>query len=73
MNPPTINDAKALAYKLRAPGVLVITIGGGQYGAASYGHTRRTCDAMRRVTDRIADLIQAGQIEIPDELVMEER
>jgi hypothetical protein len=66
--PPSIQDAKELAYKLRQSGVLVLTIGGGEFGASSYGMTRKKCAAMKKVLDQVADLIRGGLIEIPEEL-----
>jgi hypothetical protein len=68
MNPPTINDAKKMAMDARALGVLILAFGGGQFGASSYGMTRPLCDAMRKVNERIAELIANGTIEIPDAL-----
>jgi hypothetical protein len=68
MIPPSITDAKKLAAELRSRGVLVLSFDKGQYGAASYGHKRATCDAMKQVTDRICELIEQCVIRIPDEL-----
>lgn len=69
MIPPSITDAKKLANELRSRGVMVLSfLGEGRYGAASYGHKRATCDAMRQVTDRICELINDGTIRIPEEL-----
>jgi hypothetical protein len=65
---PMISDAKELAMRLRRRGVAVIAIGGGNWGAASYGMTRRDCDAMRRFVDRLFELVESGQLEIPEEL-----
>lgn len=68
MNAPTINDAKRLATDARALGVLILSFGGNQFGTASYGMTRPMCDAMRKVNERIYELIQNGTIEVPDVL-----
>ena len=67
---PTINDAKALAMKYRKLGVMVLHFGGRnmQYGGASYGMTRRHCDAMGKLLDRIMELIDQGIIDVPQEL-----
>lgn len=68
MTHPTIADAKALAQKHRALGVLILSFADGQYAFASYGHTRRTCDAMRQLVDQLDDMIRTLDIEIPAEL-----
>jgi hypothetical protein len=66
--PPQIADAKELATRLRLRGVLVLGFEGGRYAVASYGHTRATCDAMRRVADDLGRLIESGELVVPDEL-----
>jgi len=68
MTPPAITDAKDLAYRLRASGVLVLAIGGGQFGSASYGMTRHCCRAMAKVLEQIHTLVGNGTIVVPDEL-----
>lgn len=68
MTQPTIKTAKQLAVDHRAVGALVLTFGDGTHAGASYGMTRRHCDAMGKVLDQIADLIRDGVIQIPDVL-----
>lgn len=65
---PTIGDAKEIALRLRRRGVAVIAFGGDNWGAASYGMTRRDCDAMRRFLDRLFELAESGVLELPHEL-----
>ena len=60
--------AKKLAYELRASGVIILSFSDGGFGMASYGMTRAKCNAARIVVDRIADMIERGDIEIPEEL-----
>lgn len=66
MSEPTIADAKKLATAYRKRGVIVLSFEGGQFAAASYGMTRRDCDAMREVVNQICDRIAAGEIEVPE-------
>jgi hypothetical protein len=68
MNQVPISTAKRVAIEQRAVGVLVLAIGGGKFSAASYGMTRRHCDAMKIVNDQIAELIREGAIKIPEAL-----
>ena len=68
-NDLTIQDAKDIAYKRRlAGGAVVVGFSGDVFAVVSYGMTRKKCGALRAVTDRIADLIADGTIEIPPEL-----
>lgn len=71
MKPPAINDAKKLAYDYRARAVLVLAFGGGQLGGASYGMTRADCTAYGHVLDKICDMIEGGEIELPDGMTPE--
>lgn len=65
---PTIADAKALALKYPVRGVVVLSFGGGQYGLASYGVTRRDCDDLRTVVDDLAELIASQTLIVPYDL-----
>ena len=71
MSEPTINDAKELAYLHRKTGVAVLHFGGGKFGFASYGMTRAQCRAMGALMDQIADMIETGEIVVPEELRQE--
>jgi hypothetical protein len=66
MTPPTIGEAKKLAYDLRAKGVIILAFENGKVNGASYGHSRPLCDAMGKVLDQIVDLIGDGGIVVPD-------
>lgn len=66
--PVAIEDAKVIAYKRRWAGVLVIAVGGGTFCGASYGMTRKKCDAMGKLLDRLCELMADGTVEIPETL-----
>ena len=68
MPEPTITDAKELATRYRKRGVIVFHVGAGRFGFTSYGMTRKDCDALRSVVDKIADMIQDGTITVPNQL-----
>jgi hypothetical protein len=68
-----IGDAKDIATRRRAVGVLIVAIGGGKIGTTSYGMTRRHCDAMKRVNEQIAALVADGTIYIPPVLTEADR
>lgn len=68
MIPIPINNLRDLAQTYRASGVLAIQFGDGKFATTSYGMTREKCDALKRVNIRIAELIENGTIEIPEEL-----
>lgn len=63
MTAPTIQDAKDLAYRLRAQGVIVLAFSPDDtVGGASYGMTRVLCDGYGACLDDIVDGIVAGRI-----------
>jgi hypothetical protein len=68
MTPPAITTAKQIANDHRALGALVLTFGDAQYASASYGMTRRHCDAMKSVSEQIHALIRDGVIVVPEAL-----
>jgi len=68
MNKVPISDAKDIAMRHRSIGALVLTVGDNQFAVTTYGHTRASCDAMRKVNEQIAECIRSGIIRIPDEL-----
>lgn len=67
---PTIDDAKALSYRYRKTGVLILHVSAsGQFGTASYGMTRAQCRAMKDVSDQLHALIASGRLRIHDDLL----
>lgn len=64
MSEPTIQDAKDLAYKHRKRGVIILAFTDTGYSSASYGMTRKDCDAMKKANELITSDIQAGVIPI---------
>lgn len=68
MNHPNIADAKALAYKYRKQGVIILHFDGGTFGTASYGMTRAKCEEMREISELIFQkFIDAGGAEVTHE------
>ena len=68
MKPPSIPDAKRLAYECRASGVIVLAFDeNGQVAGASYGMTRGQCRVMGAVLDQIVDMLGAGEIALDAE------
>jgi hypothetical protein len=65
---PTIADAKVLATRCRARGVLILTVGRGAFATASYGMRKQECAALKDVSEQIARLIESGDLVIPDSL-----
>lgn len=66
MNP--INDAKAIAYKYRARGVVILGFHERDYMAVSYGMTRRICSSLKFTIDDICELITNGDVRMPEGL-----
>lgn len=63
---PAIEDAKALAYRLRKQGVMVLAVdASGGTGGATYGMTRKDCSAMGKFLDRVMELIESGDLPRP--------
>lgn len=62
-HPVTIADAKDIAYRLRKRGVLILTLSAEGFSGASYGMTRRECDAMGELLDKIMAKLQAGELD----------
>ncbi len=67
MNQPTIEQAKQLAYALRARGVIVLTFGDGRVAGSSYGMTRQECRALGKTLDAIVDGLLKGELPLPQE------
>ena len=65
MKRPSLNDAKALARKLDADGVIVLSFEGegGCVGGASYGKNKRRCAVYGRLLD---ELCAGGRIVAED-------
>jgi hypothetical protein len=61
---PTIADARALAMKYRKPGVAIFHVGREGFGFASFGMTRRQCDALGVFADEVFDLVQDGTVDL---------
>ena len=57
MKPPSIPDAKRIALELRARGVIVLAYDGERFGGSSYGLTRKDCDFLRAVFDKIYESV----------------
>jgi hypothetical protein len=68
MTPPTIEQAKTIAYANRAIATIIIQIGGGQIGYASYGVSRAMCDAAKDLVNNIHLAIEDEVVEIPSAL-----
>lgn len=68
MKQPTIDDAKKLAYALRAKGVLILAFGDTKCAGSSYGMTRKQCDGMRQILDDIFGAIDREEIAIPESI-----
>lgn len=68
MGPLTIQDAKDIAYEIRARAVIVIAFGDEQVAATSYGHNRKACNAAAGVLDELHGLLTSGAVSVPDEL-----
>lgn len=66
MKPPRITEAKAIAQRIGADGVIAFAFAfdSDQFGYASYGQDRARCDRMHRVAERIVKLIDAGVISL---------
>lgn len=61
---PTVLDAKKLANDFACSfGVIIIAIDADTIASSSFGHTRASCDALRRVLDQIVAKIESGEIE----------
>jgi hypothetical protein len=60
-----IRDAQAIAYRLRRPGVIVLTFGADGFEGSSYGMTRDLCRKYGRVLEAICDALTAGVIPVP--------
>jgi hypothetical protein len=69
MIPIPLPVCKDLAAAYRCSGVLVMAFGDRSFKFTSYGMTRERCDALRKVNDQIADLIEDGTIVIPEVLL----
>ena len=60
MSEPTITEAKALAYRHRKRGIIIVAISAETVSTASYGMRRADCDEMGRLSDRIVELLTDG-------------
>ncbi len=67
MTIPSITEAKALALKHRKRGVLILTVGNGQYSLTTYGMTRADCNALRITSEDMARCIDDLLIDLPGE------
>lgn len=68
MIPIPLPVLKDLANTYRHSGILALSFADGKFAVSSYGMTRTKCDAIKLVNERIAELIEQGVIEIPEEL-----
>lgn len=64
MNPVDIEEAKALAKKLGARGVIILAFDDDRISGASYGRTKKDCKSMGRLMDLITDPIEDGDVEV---------
>ena len=57
MKPPAINDAKTIAKRVGAQGVIVLQIdySTGEYSGASYGLDRQLCSRTGKILDAIME------------------
>ena len=61
----SIDDAKAIAIRRHAAGVIVFAFDlDGGYGAASYGENRAQCQRFGKVLDAIAEHLDSGSIAV---------
>jgi hypothetical protein len=61
---PTIADARAFAQQHRQSGVLIVSIADGHFVVTSYGADRRRCRALAKLTDFIAEALNAGKVDL---------
>lgn len=65
MKPLSIEQAKQLAKKLDADGVIVLIFNdAGQFGYTSYGRDRRRCNRMFKLAEKIDGQLRSGEWEV---------
>lgn len=65
MKPLTIEQAKQLAKKLDAAGIIVLVFSdSGSFGYTSYGRNRQRCDRMYKLADKISGQVESGEWEV---------
>ena len=64
MREPQVDDAKELAKRLGAQGVIVLAFDGEMVASASYGQTKGDCRTMCETLDVIVDGITDGNIPV---------
>lgn len=62
----TISEAKAIAQKHKAHGVVILSfdMAEGKYAGVSYGVTKKECKVMGALLDDLFDMIFDGELEI---------
>jgi hypothetical protein len=67
VNKPTIADAKRIAERVRARGVIVLAFDEDAFCGASYGETKHECRQIGRLLDRIVRQIESEELEVWDD------
>lgn len=62
MRNPTIDEARTLCERIGAKGVIILAFTKARFVSVSYGTTTAHCRSMGKLNDKIAEMIEAGDL-----------